>query len=162
MWHQSLIDLVGDIWWGLYRFHRFSKSAPYPPLPPPGFNARSRAGIMRQRSARARTFRTLLGYQLPPRAVATPRSLRASAICCSVVAPAVRCQHPPEDPGEVIGGSADAADAFATVGLIPAPGSWMPVKSRAPRLACRWRRWSPSMIRLTRSLVPARSVYRAR
>jgi hypothetical protein len=37
---------------------------------------------------RARTLRTLLGYQLPPRAVATPRELRASAICCSVVAPA--------------------------------------------------------------------------
>src|ERR1700730_12983673 len=36
MRHQRLIDLMGYSWRGPNRFRRFSKSAPYPPLPPPG------------------------------------------------------------------------------------------------------------------------------
>jgi len=35
MWRQCLATVVGDTWWGLYRFHRFSKSALYPPVAPP-------------------------------------------------------------------------------------------------------------------------------
>jgi hypothetical protein len=38
--------------------------------------------------ARASTLLTVIGYQRPPRAVCTPRALRASAIAVSVVAPA--------------------------------------------------------------------------
>jgi hypothetical protein len=48
----------------------------------------SQASLALASQPRAKTLRTLLGYQLPPRAVATPRELRESAICCSVVAPA--------------------------------------------------------------------------
>jgi hypothetical protein len=76
MWRQCLIDLVGDTCWGLYRFHRFSKSAPTPPPAPPGStrSVSSRASLALASQPRASTFRTLLGYQLPPRAVATPHS----------------------------------------------------------------------------------------
>jgi hypothetical protein len=66
-----------------------SQNRPHTHPGTPGFSMPGlEPSIERQRSARARTFRTLLGYQLPPRAVATPRSLRALAICCNVVAPA--------------------------------------------------------------------------
>jgi hypothetical protein len=34
-YRNALINM-GDTWWGLYRFHCFSKSAPYPPVPSPG------------------------------------------------------------------------------------------------------------------------------
>src|SRR5450631_1858238 len=34
MWRQCLANVVGDIWWGFYRFCRFSKSALYPPAAP--------------------------------------------------------------------------------------------------------------------------------
>ena len=46
----------------------------------------------RKKWRRTRTYEIahVAGYQLPRLAVATPRSSRASAICCSVVAPALR------------------------------------------------------------------------
>src|SRR5258708_26587544 len=44
-------DQYGDTWQGLYRFHRFLKSAPTPPPVPPG-STRSR--LVRQPSPRCR------------------------------------------------------------------------------------------------------------
>jgi hypothetical protein len=48
---------------GPYRFHRLAESAPYPPLAPPG-STRGPEPSSPQSLARARTLRTLLGYQL--------------------------------------------------------------------------------------------------
>src|SRR5882724_936294 len=90
MWHQGLIDLVGATMAGALSFSPFAEIGPHPPPAPPESTPGPAPRIERHPLPRASTFRTLLGYQLPPRAVATPRSLRASAICCSVVAPALR------------------------------------------------------------------------
>src|SRR6266700_3894471 len=54
MLHHCLIDLVGATWWGPYRFHRFSETAPYPPPPPPGSTPALEPGAARPRLSASR------------------------------------------------------------------------------------------------------------
>jgi hypothetical protein len=53
------------------------KIGPYPTPGNPRFSTPGEPGIERFGSAAGKDVPPLLGYQLPPRAVATPRSLRA-------------------------------------------------------------------------------------
>src|SRR5450432_3381654 len=84
MLHPAARYLVGAL-----SFSPILKIGPIPTRATPWIHAPvpSRASLPLAPQPRARTLRTLLGYQLPPRAVATPRVLRASAMARSVVAP---------------------------------------------------------------------------
>jgi hypothetical protein len=88
MRHRCSANVVGDRWRGLYRFCRFSKSAPYPPAAPLS-PSHSGTGHRASSLASRQHVPHIARYQLPPRAVATPRSLRASVMACKVVAPAL-------------------------------------------------------------------------
>jgi hypothetical protein len=76
MLHHCLIDLVGAEWWGVLVFtDSQNRLHTHPCHPLDQRPLSSRAPLVLASQPRARTMRTLLGYQLPPRAVATPRSL---------------------------------------------------------------------------------------
>src|SRR5882757_9406854 len=82
MYVASTFDrLVGRYMGGPFGVYRFSESTPYATPARPGSTPGLEPGIAPSRlsASHTRTLRTLLGCQLPPRAVAAPRELSVSS-----------------------------------------------------------------------------------